>query len=494
MASKSHRLSKSRFTAGLQCYRLLWWKQREPRAPELKPDAGLQALFDMGNRVGERARKEFPDATLIDLDHRRPQAAVEATRQAIAAGASVILEASFFEDDIFVAVDALSKEGDGWVLTEVKATTKVKPQHIPDAAVQAHVVERAGLPIVRVELMHLNNKHRHPDQGPLFTRADITDAVTELRGDIAEQAEAQLRMLQGELPDVAPGPHCNSPYECPFHARCNAPPRDHAIEDLYRISAKQLRELHDAGIETVDQIPSNFPLNGIQTRHREAVLRDEMIVIPGLQTALDAYRYPIAMLDFETIGPALPVWNGCNPFGKVPVQFSVHTLSENGEVSHHAYLTEGEGDPRPKVAQQLAGALNGAATVLAWNAGFEKSCLGALAESSPEHAPVLLDARDKTQDLLPVVRNHVYHPDFRGSFGIKDVVPALLPDMAYDDLDVSDGQAASFLLESLLCRPAELSAGDREALRQQLVAYCNHDTAVMVRLFALLRDVAAENR
>jgi hypothetical protein len=472
MASKSHRLSKSRFTAGLQCHRLLWWKQREPRAPELKPDAGLQAIFDMGNRVGARAREEFPNATLIDLDHRRPQAAVEATRQAIAAGAPVILEASFLEDNIFVAVDALSKEGDGWVLTEVKATTKVKPQHIPDAAVQAQVVERA----------------------PLFTRADITDSVTELRGDIAAQAEAQLRMLQGELPDVAPGPHCNSPYECPFHARCNAPPPDHAIEDLHRISAKQLRELHDAGIETVDQIPSHFPLNGIQKRHREAVLRDEMIVIPGLQTALDAYRYPIAMLDFETIGPALPVWNGCNPFGKVPVQFSVHTLSENGEVSHHAYLADGEGDPRPKVAQQLAGALNGAATVLAWNAGFEKSCLGVLAESSPEHAAVLLDARDKTQDLLPVVRNHVYHPDFRGSFGIKDVVPALLPDMTYDDLDVSDGQAASFLLESLLCRPAELSAGDREALRQQLVAYCNHDTAVMVRLFGLLRDVAAEDR
>ncbi|MBW2224421.1 MAG: DUF2779 domain-containing protein, partial [Deltaproteobacteria bacterium] len=140
MASKPHRLSKSRFTAGRQCHRQLWWKVHEPRAPELKPGTGLQAIFDMGNRVGARAREEFPNATLIDLDHRRPQAAVEATRQAIAAGAPVILEASFFEDNIFVAVDALSKEGDGWVLTEVKATTKVKPQHIPDAAVQAHVV------------------------------------------------------------------------------------------------------------------------------------------------------------------------------------------------------------------------------------------------------------------------------------------------------------------------------------------------------------------
>jgi hypothetical protein len=442
----------------------------------------------MGNRVGERARQDFPNATLIHLDHRNPRAAVEATRQAIATGAPVILEASFLEDNIFVAVDALSREGDTWVLTEVKATTRVKPQHIPDAAVQAHIVERAGLPVARVELMHLNNKHRHPNQGPLFTRADITDAVRELRGGIPDEATAQLRMLEGELPEIEPGPHCTSPYDCPFLARCNAPLPDHAIEDLHRISAKQLGELHDEGIDTVDQIPSNFPLNGIQTRHRAAVLRNEMVVEPGLQTALAAYRYPIAMLDFETINPALPLWNDCNPFGKVPVQFSVHTLSEDGEVSHHAYLANGEGDPRPEVAEALVGALDGAGTVLAWNARFEKECLGILAEFSPEHAPALLEARDKTEDLLPVVRNHVYHPDFRGSFSIKDVVPPLVPEMAYDDLEVSDGQTASFQLETLLCRPDKLSPPECAALRKQLEAYCTHDTAVMLELFRFLQE------
>ena len=491
MALHTHRLSKSRYLAGRQCHRQLWWKVHEPRAPELTAGPGLQAIFDLGNRVGERAREDFPNATLIPLDHSNPQGAVEATRQAIAAGAPVILEASFLEDHIFVAVDALSKEGDGWVLTEVKATTKVKPQHVPDAAVQAHVVERAGLPVARVELMHLNREHRQPDQGLLFTRSDITDAVTELRGEIPDQAKAQLRMLEGTLPDVAPGPHCTSPYECPFHARCNAPLPDHAIEDLHGIRAEKLGELHAEGIETVDQIPSDFPLTTLQARHRASVLRDEMIVEPGLQTALAAYRYPIAMLDFETINPALPVWDGCSPFGQVPVQFSVHTLSENGEVSHHAYLADGEGDPRPQVAKALVGALNGAATVLAWNAGFEKSCLGILAESSPEHAPALLEAHDKTQDLLPVVRNHVYHPDFRGSFSIKDVVPALVPEMAYDDLEVSDGQTASFLLERLLCRSGELSAEERAGLREQLEAYCDHDTAVMVALFRSLSEVAS---
>ncbi|MGB8330399.1 MAG: DUF2779 domain-containing protein, partial [Polyangiales bacterium] len=392
MASKPIRLSKSRFTAGLQCHRQLWWKVHEPRAPELTPDAGLQAIFDMGNRVGERARQEFPGATLIALDYRRLDTAIEATRQAVDDGASVILEASFLEDRIFVGVDALSKEDEGWVVTEVKATASVRPQHIPDAAIQAQVVERAGLRVARVELMHLNNAHRHPDQGPLFTRADITREVAELRDDIANEARAQLRMLEGALPEVATGPHCTSPHECPFLARCHVPGPDHGIEDLHRISAKKLGELHDEGIETIDQIPGDFPLNGIQARHREAVLRNELVVDPGLEAALAAYRYPIAMLDFETINPALPVWNGCSPFGKVPVQFSVHVLHEDGEVSHQAFLAQGEGDPRPELARALSGALNNAGTVLAWNASFEKECLCILAESCPEHAAALLEA------------------------------------------------------------------------------------------------------
>jgi hypothetical protein len=215
-----------------------------------------------------------------------------------------------------------------------------------------------------------------------------------------------------------------------------------------------------------------------------------MVVEPGLQSALAAYRYPIAMLDFETINPALPEWNGCSPFDKVPVQFSVHMLREDGEVCHRAYLADGEGDPRPQLAAALVGALDGAATVLAWNASFEKGCLEVLADSSPEHASALREASNKTEDLLPVVRNHLYHPDFRGSFSIKAVVPALLPQMSYDDLDVSDGQAASFLLEGLLCRPANLSAQGRHSLRKHLEAYCTHDTAVMAELFNFLQTAS----
>jgi predicted RecB family nuclease len=491
-----HHLSKSRFLAGLQCHRQLWWRVHERRAPELRPSAKLQAILDMGSRVGNRARREFLGAVRINADYLRSADAVEETKQALERGAPAILEASFFEDHILVAVDALTKqahapstERDKWVLTEVKATTRPKPHHVPDAAIQAHVVERAGLPIARVELMHFNTAHRHPDEGPLFLRADITEAVAELRPRIPDQIDAQLQMLEGPLPDVKPGPHCISPRVCPFVARCHVPLPEHAIEELNGIGEKQLADLRGVGIETVDQIPSDFPLKPLHARHRAAVRANEMVVEPGLRDALRRYAFPIAMLDFETVGPALPVWNGCSPFGKVPVQLSVHTLHANSEVTHRAYLAEARGDPRPRVAAEVAHALRDAATILAWNASFEKRCLQMLADSCPEHAQALRQACDQVEDLLVVVRNHLYHPAFRGSFSLKTVAAALLPDLTYDGLEVTDGETASWELERLLCRPEELGTDERNALRAQLEAYCKRDTEVMVALFQLLRKM-----
>jgi hypothetical protein len=266
---------------------------------------------------------------------------------------------------------------------------------------------------------------------------------------------------------------------------------EHAIEELNGIGEKRLADLRGAGIDTVDQIPSDFPLTPLHARHRSAVRRNEMVVEPGLRDVLRRYAFPIAMLDFETVGPALPVWNGCSPFGQVPVQFSVHLLHANGEVTRRAYLAEAGSDPRPRVAAELADALRGTATILAWNASFEKRCLQTLAESSPEHASALLEARDKVEDLLVVVRNHLYHPAFHGSFSIKTVAAALLPDLTYDGLDITDGQTASWQLERLLCRPEELITEERNALRAQLEAYCERDTEVMVALFRVLTELSS---
>ncbi len=195
--SRPHRLSKSRFVAGCQCHKLLWWKVHEPDAVELQPDIVLQDRFDQGKQVGALARTQFPGGTLIDFPHRKVDARLEATRLALDFAAPSIFEASFLADNTFVAVDVLERLDDGFRLIEVKSSSSQKDEHIPDAAVQKHVLAQCGIDVLSVEIMHLNKEYRHPDQGDLFNRTDVTTPVDEWLGGIPVELEAQLEMLAG---------------------------------------------------------------------------------------------------------------------------------------------------------------------------------------------------------------------------------------------------------------------------------------------------------
>ncbi len=105
----AHRLSKSRFVAGVQCHKLLWWKVHEPGAVELQPGKVLQDRFDQGHAVGQLATALFSGGVLIDLPHDAVGERVEQTRRAIAGNAPAVFEASFLERNTFVAVDILER-------------------------------------------------------------------------------------------------------------------------------------------------------------------------------------------------------------------------------------------------------------------------------------------------------------------------------------------------------------------------------------------------
>ena len=83
----------------------------------------------------------------------------------------------------------------------------------------------------------------------------------------------------------------------------------------------------------------------------------------------------------------------------------------------------------------------------------------------------------------------LYHPNFGGSFSIKGVLPALVPGLAYDDLEIQGGSAASTALEVLLLDPDALRPEARQALRKNLLAYCERDTLAMVRLYERLSSL-----
>src|SRR6184192_1321416 len=493
MPSEPSRLSKSRYLSGLQCHKQLWWRVHEPEAPELSPSAGQQNLLAQGRQVGERARRHVPGGELIDLPFHQYQYdnKVAATREALQRGVPAIYEAWFLADEAYVGVDILERTSRGYGVIEVKASNSRKPEHLPDAAVQVHVLRRAGLQVERAEVMHLNPACRYPDLSNLFVREDVTALVESVLIGVPDELAAQRRMLERPLPDVPIGEHCTNPYDCPFLARCWPKLPDHHVSKLYRIERKRALELEADGYATIYDLPSDLELSLIHARQVKAVQSGRMVVEPTLTKTLAQFTSPLAFLDFETVSLAIPRWPGCRPWQQVPVQFSVHA-AERGGLVHRQWIADGPEDPRPALAEALVEGCAGARKVVAYHAPFERDCIKELREAVPRLAKELERIEKRLVDLLPVIRRHVYHPDFGGGFSLKKTLPALVPGLSYSDLQVQDGEVATVELQRLMLRGGELPAGERAPLRDALLRYCERDTWAMVKLLEKLRSLVVD--
>ena len=491
-----HKLSKSRFTAGKQCHKLLWWRVHEPLALELQPDKVLQDRFDQGAQVGALARRQFVGGVLIPLADRndgsdrtwdeRGDERLDITRQAIESGADTIFEGSFFADNTFVTCDVLLREPDGWRLIEVKAANSVKPEHLLDAAIQTHVLEGSGLKVAAMEIMHLNKECHFPDLTNLFERTVVTDEVRALLPDIHYEVEAQLTMLRDPLPDVSIGLHCSEPFDCAFQERCWPKDPDH-ISNLYLIGRKtRCQENMDAGIHRISEIPATKKLNFTARRQIRAMKEQRLIVEPNLARALEPFDVRLGFLDFETIVRAVPVWPGMNPWEQAAAQFSYHEANRDGTYTHAEFLAEGPDDARPLLTQRMIEATSRAERIVTYS-GFEKTRIRGLQEVVPALRAELIELEHKLIDLLPVLREHVYHPDFHGSFSIKSVLTPLVPELTYNDLVIVNGLVASVEIARLLFVAGKILPEEVPRVRMDLLEYCKRDTWAMVRLLDKLR-------
>jgi predicted RecB family nuclease len=486
----SYRLSKSRFTSGLQCHKKLWWEVHEPDALELQPDKVLQDLFDQGRQVGEAARARYPGGVLIDLSHHAGAERVAATQKALDAGAPAVFEATFIADDTFVAIDVLEKGRDGYRLTEVKSSTSQKHEHISDVAVQARVAAACGVKVTTAEVLHLNKDFRHPASGDLFARTDVTGPVAALLPTVPDEIARQREMLAGPLPDIPVGLHCFEPRDCPFIGRCWPEALDH-IRNLAGVGPKRTAAYLARGITSITDLPASEKLNFTQRRQLKAMAENRIIVEPTLARELEPFVLTswLGFLDFETIARAIPVWPGMAPWQQAAAQFSYHERQPDGTYKHAAFLAEGPEDARPPLAAAMVRAAASAERVVMYTS-FEKTRIRELQRAVPELAAELAALEAKLIDLHPVVKNGVYHPGFKGSFSLKDILTPLVPELTYNDLVIVDGRVASVEIARLLFVADKIPRQERDRVRQELLDYCERDTWAMVKLVERLRELA----
>lgn len=487
------RLSKSRYLAGRQCRLRLWYAcfERELATP---PDPATQALFETGHEVGRLARQRYPGGVPVKWGHLHADRALAETRRLVGdRQAPALYEAAFEHRGVLVRVDILNRGEDGLELIEVKASTRVKEVHVPDVAVQLWVLRGAGVPVARAGVLTLNRDYVYDgeflDPQALFVFHDLTGDLEPMLDEVGGEVAAFHDLLQGPAPDIQPGPHCFTPYECPFYAHCTRGMTlpEYPLSDLPSLQAKRREALEAAGITDVREVPEEFPLSPMQALARQSVLRGEDRVHGDLSAALKTVTYPVHHLDFETVGPAIPRYAGTRPYDTVPFQYSVHTEAADGTVTHTEYLHQGEGDPRAPLAQALVEALGEAGSICVYTT-YERDVIRGLARSVPALADKLEPLAERIWDLHPVIRNNYYHPEFRGSFSIKKVLPAVLPEMSYEDLDITEGGMASVSYERALRSDDWV---EREQIYKALREYCAQDTLAMLALRRALAERAA---
>lgn len=475
-------LSKSRILLNRQCPRRLWLKKNRPELEEISD--GMGSRFAAGDQVGEIARQLHPGGLLIEADNLAE--ALEKTRAAMMEEPRPLFEATFEHQGTLVQADLLLPDNGAWRMVEVKSSTRVKDYHLTDAAVQAWVLEQAGVLVSRVEIAHIHNQFVYPGNGDyrgLLTYTDISGEVRSLQADVPTWVDQARETLTWESePDIAPGKQCADPFECSFLSYCNPtacmPVPTHSVRVL-PYGGKFVTSLLEQGREDLRQLREDELEKGSHRRIWRTLQTGKAELDPGAGEAIRKLGWPRYYMDFETINPAVPVWAGTRPYQQGPFQWSCHVETKGG-MSHAAFLAKEGADPRREFIETLLAVLGDTGAVLVYSAPFERARLEELAVIYPDLSKSINKVIKRIFDLLPLSRAHYYHPDMRGSWSIKDLLPTIAPELAYDGMTVAHGGAAQEAYTEMVA--PETSPERKTELRQALLDYCERDTLAMVRI------------
>ena len=448
-------ISKSSFILGQQCYKSFWFdiNNEEPTNP---PDEGALERLSAGNEVGEISKELFPNGKEVPYFSGEPLKMAMLTKEYIEEGITSIYEASFIYDDIFVRVDLMNKTDKGWDIYEVKSSTRIRSYHEYDVSIQWHVLKSLNLiELNDAFIVTLNNQFSKSDRiNPikLFNIDSVKQIAEENQPEVIEKIHKlkSIAANQNE-PKVKIGPHCKKPHSCVYFDKCWPRSADDidSIFRFYRMNLDKKLNLYNKGVETFKQINPNESLNPIQKIQLIAYKKDGPVIDKKkIQNFIDKIQYPISYFDFETFTDAVPIYDSQRPHMQMPFQFSLHVQTTkdntfNIDENHYGFIAKHDEDPRRAIAESMIKSFPKTGTIIAYNQSFEKNCIKSLAEYCPDLAEDLLSLNERFIDLIEPFRSGGYYDkEFRGSFSIKKVLPALCPndsELDYKQLDISNG-------------------------------------------------------
>ena len=506
--------SKSKFVAcHTGCNKYAWLDLYKPEEKAPVSDY-TESLFDNGHKVGELAKQYFNvdvDVTVLREDGTpNTGAMVQSTQKHLAAGAKSIAEASFDFHGLFCSVDILEKNTDGtYNVNEVKSAKIQKPtrnnfdgveeKYVVDAAYQQYVLEKCGIRIKHVFVVMLSDQYvrgKNFEIDKYFVRTDITSYTRAMQPMVKEKLdEIETVLSGGREPLTKITPNCQG---CDYFAFCSKCLPSPSPFDIYNLKFATKCELYNNGVSFFDA-PHHATLKPAALTQIEYYNRpnDAYIDKDKIEEFLNALRFPLYSLDFETYQATIPEHEGMKIGEAVPFQYSLHIMkapngdyregSDDLEEAH--FLDVSGGDPRRAIAESLVKDIPFGSCVVACHMSTESGIIKKLAGLFPDLSDHLMSF--EYVDPQPLFQKGYYYVKaMGGSFSLKSILPALYPDdpnMDYHNLDgeVKNGVDAM----NAIARIHEMSGAEAEKLRQDLIQYCGLDTFAVVKILKKLYEV-----
>lgn len=485
------KISKSDYVLGIKCPNALWLKKyRKDLQPEMN-----QAVLDNGTAVGELACNRFPGGVRI-VAKPWEDTAITQTKSAISGNVPFIYEATLSTDTgEYCAVDILRNNNDGtWDIIEVKSTTEPHDYHYLDASFQRYVFTKCGINVRNCFIMTLNKeyvRHGNLDLEQLFALYDVTEDLQDIE-TVQHEIDRIREILAGpELGIAISKTKCNKFYECGYKCHCWKDVPQYSVFDAFKGAlADEVYSKYGADLHNV---PAEVREKQMHPGDIEAFLDSADVINKDiLRNFTNQLRWPLYYLDYESIMPAVPMFDNSRPYQQICFQFSLHVQrTPDSELEHYEYLhNDPNTDPRPCLIKKLIETIGDSGSVIVYNQGFEQGRNAEMARDFPEYADQLNAINDRMLDLLmPFRERGLYRPCQNGSASIKKTLPAFVPEMSYANLGIHNGTEASDQFMAFMT--GKQTAEESKQMMSNLHEYCGQDTMAMVRLLDVIQGILA---
>lgn len=488
-------LSKTDYILFRECPKNVWYKIHKPDVySESELSEFEKSIMETGNEVELVARKLFPNGVLIE---RRDEEGQKSTQNYIAKRERVLFQPIFVKDNLLAAIDILKfePETDSYSVYEVKSTNDVDDKtHYHDLSFQINLLKKCGLKIGKLYIIHLNSEYIRSgeiDIAKLFKIVDVSSEVESIAESVANESGEALKYLSQEN---EPNGYCCCIYKgrskhCSTFQHANPDVPEYSVHDIARIgnSKAKLKELIDTNIFHIDKIPAHIKLTDIQQGQVDTyILNKVLIEKEKIKAEFDALIFPLYFLDYETFPAAIPRFDGFSPYNQIPFQYSVDILkSAESKPEHYEFLYVGSNDPSRSFAESLQKHLGTRGSIIVWHKGFECGRNDEIANRIPEMKSFMDSLKGRVYDLEDIFRKQYHiHRDFRGGTSIKRILPVLVPELSYKELEIRDGGSAADTWNKIVSD--SFNSVEKEKSINDLKIYCGLDTYAMYSIWLAL--------